>query len=565
MKLLIPSFCLAVMAIESLSAAEFNLGLAVGGDATAFPSTAKGFLVADASGDGFELLADAALLRGATGKSAGSLLGDDDVIFSINLALVDFGGGTMGFSFPETAFDLANFPSLSSGDAFAIVWFPSGVSNSGSAFSLYRSDSFDPAIGATSGFFLPAAGDTSTVVALGEGAGGNVTSSQFQTNSGTVPNAGGGGSDPVDWSVVLNTKFLARVGEVDAMETDPQTQVVVVPLTMKTATSGTAVAFFAGRMTRARTSYKISGELLSDGVVLLKVSSRSGVISEELVFDDSSGSPRFVGSVAFEAGEPVPFEILPAAYAGKGTDLSPLAGRTLNVAITQSAADTSGVAIGHGFCTMKLGADGSAKVAGILPNGVKFRASALAHRSESDSSELVVIAVLPGKPPGRLIGRLVVPDSPGADEADIEGGLLWVQSPNPKSTFEPSGFTAALDAIGLVWQVPTGNALGGSADLPFLLEVDPNGDTAFGSQTFSGTWPTTNKPTFPASLSAPSIRFNAKAGTFTGSFPAILGGKKVKAAFSGVLLSAPVGTESIQGFGYIFDKSASGEVEITTQ
>jgi len=197
MRVLALSLAIAFALHEPLRADSFNLSVAIGGDDALFPEGSRAFLVADAGEDGFDFLSSNSLLRGSLDLSQGSLLGDDDIIISADLPLVSFGQSGRGFSFPDTLFETINFPTVSAGDEFAVVWFPDATSDSGNTFFSYRSDAFSASEGATAGFFVPEAGDTTTVVALSESAGGSVSNADFSSSAGTIPS-------PASLSIVVS-------------------------------------------------------------------------------------------------------------------------------------------------------------------------------------------------------------------------------------------------------------------------------------------------------------------------------------------------------------------------
>lgn len=173
----------------------FNLAAGIGGDSAAFSATAKGIMVVDTLGNGFQALADPSLLSGAIGAAQYASLGADDLIFapSIFLTIFDFkdgnpgdGDNEFGFDMQVRQFDTSVSANWSQNDPVGLFWFNSGTSNPGDAFSFFRSD--DVAQGDIA-FLNPAAGATNSIVNTSTKLmpPGSTTTAQFKANDGIIP------------------------------------------------------------------------------------------------------------------------------------------------------------------------------------------------------------------------------------------------------------------------------------------------------------------------------------------------------------------------------------------
>ncbi len=176
---------LLLASVGSLSASAFNLEASIGGSNTAFPTGSYGFLVADTAGDGFEFLSDTALLLQSRNASVGDLIGGNDVVFSVNLLLQDFGSAQNGFVLSLTNFNTQAINlQWDAGDQFGLVWLQGNTSDAGDSFGFFRSNS---AGSGTIGFSTPATGPDQTVTNLAQGiSGGSTPVGDYTLNNGTI-------------------------------------------------------------------------------------------------------------------------------------------------------------------------------------------------------------------------------------------------------------------------------------------------------------------------------------------------------------------------------------------
>lgn len=173
----------------SAHSVTYNIEYSVGGNATIFPATSKGFLIVDPAGDGFDFVKDTTLLESKSESKADDLWGDDDIVVFSGLATEIFPPDGRGFNIPPTKVSTNKWKE---GDKVALVWFPEGTSSKGSKYSYYTSDSVESQSG-TIPFKVSKNGATDSTIALG------VTPKA----SGTIGSTGGnsGGSAPSGGSV----------------------------------------------------------------------------------------------------------------------------------------------------------------------------------------------------------------------------------------------------------------------------------------------------------------------------------------------------------------------------
>lgn len=140
-----------------------KLEVSIGGSPAEFPEGAKGFLIVDTAGDGFDFAKSPTMLENKSESAVGSKWGDDDTVVIAGLPTVEFPGVGRGFN--ATPRDLES-TSWKSGDKLAMVWFPEGSSGGGKPYSYYTSNQIESERG-TNAFEIPEDGAVDTIVAVG--------------------------------------------------------------------------------------------------------------------------------------------------------------------------------------------------------------------------------------------------------------------------------------------------------------------------------------------------------------------------------------------------------------
>ena len=172
----------------SAHSVTYNIEYSVGGNATIFPATSKGFLIVDPAGDGFDFVKDTTLLESKSESKTDDQWGDDDIVVFSGLATEIFPPDGRGFNIPPTKVSTDKWKE---GDKVALVWFPDGKSSKGSKYSYYTSDAVESQSG-TIAFETPNNGATDSTIALGvtPKASGTIGS----TGGSAGPPSGGSGS-----------------------------------------------------------------------------------------------------------------------------------------------------------------------------------------------------------------------------------------------------------------------------------------------------------------------------------------------------------------------------------
>jgi hypothetical protein len=140
-----------------------KLEVSIGGSPAEFPEGAKGFLIVDTAGDGFDFAKSPTILENKSESAVGSKWGDDDIVVMAGLPTVEFPGVGRGFN--ATPRDVES-TSWKSGDKLAMVWFPEGSSGGGKPYSYYTSNQIESERG-TNAFEIPEDGAVDSLVAVG--------------------------------------------------------------------------------------------------------------------------------------------------------------------------------------------------------------------------------------------------------------------------------------------------------------------------------------------------------------------------------------------------------------
>lgn len=191
---------------------------------------------------------------------------------------------------------------------------------------------------------------------------------------------------------------------------------------------------------------------------------------------------------------------LKAAYRGRGEDRAPLSGRRIN------ALALPGSGPGVGYLTGVVGANGSVRFSGLLPDGKPFTFSVRGYGGTNAAEEAKL-------PLSRVIGQ-------GAD-AHILSGLLTLSKAGGVMAGQVEWRQAGQDAVpltveGNVW-LPRGNTQnvldGGSSSRAFAVEVR----RADAAVSFDGSIAPGGTPSLPVEV---AINLNPRNGLVRGSFTA---------------------------------------------
>lgn len=219
---------------------------------------------------------------------------------------------------------------------------------------------------------------------------------------------------------------------------------------------------------------------------------------------------------------------------------------------------TSGpVPAGDGWGTMTVTPDGKAVLVITHGDGVKTTFASVVARRSGQPSILPIYANLYTTPiKGAVCGEATFRDV--ADISDLDAAALhWWKPANPKDKRYPGGFSGPLTLIGAFYTKPATGIR--ALDLPTALVTLSGGDLALSPTQRSIAWSTKNLITY-AGPGKFTLKINSAAGTFTGSFPHVLGSKALTTTFSGALLQKPV-----RGYGHYLGTAQTGAVSIGAQ
>ena len=282
---------------------------------------------------------------------------------------------------------------------------------------------------------------------------------------------------------------------------------------------------------------------------------------------DTTGSTTKITGTATYSGSSFGFEAKRSPFDGKAT-IFPLQSRIYNVVLDHSAAPAN---VGYGYLSVVFGKDGTAKITGQLPDGVALSGASQVVEKDADTWALPISIQL--TPLTNLLhGTLELPKSPTGGQADIEGTLTWLRTPElpgTKTPFRPAGLLYALDATGAQWIAPKGiNILtGGTTASAFTIAIDSGTQVLTIPATRTGTWNSANAPVLSGTSKAVTFKFAASTGVFDGTV--LKTGSTTSVPFKGIVLATPLeisGTSTLlHGMGYILSGTGSGTVEIISQ
>jgi len=251
--------------------------------------------------------------------------------------------------------------------------------------------------------------------------------------------------------------------------------------------------------------------------------------------------------------------------------------KNLNVFLQSTGIPDGNLTIGHGFAMVTPAKDGSAKFAGVLPDGSKITGSSRATFGPSGLVLPVAISIPTTR--GLLCGELTETEPTFSQSiqrflsGSLDGTLVWVRGQVPKATAYPSGFICEMDAFGTQWYPWSGKnplSASGSGDASFTLTVDPSASLLTSPISQTGTWPATNKPVLAALASGVTgFTYSQKTGVFTGKvqIPAKDSLKPQTVILQGLLTENPLqddGSTQIHGVGFLLGTEKSVPVEISS-
>ncbi len=211
---------------------------------------------------------------------------------------------------------------------------------------------------------------------------------------------------------------------------------------------------------------------------------------------------------------------------------------------------------GDGWGTVSVTADGKAALVITHGDGIKTTfASVVARRSGLPPVLPIYANLYTTSMKGAVCGEASFRDVPGI--SDLDATLHWWKPANVKDKRYPGGFSGTLSLLGSIYTKPASGTR--ALDLPTALVTLAGGDLTLSPTQRGITWSTKNLITYSGSGKF-NLKINSAAGTFTGSFPHVLGSKALTTTFSGALLQKP-----IRGYGQYLGTAQTGAVSIGGQ
>jgi len=211
---------------------------------------------------------------------------------------------------------------------------------------------------------------------------------------------------------------------------------------------------------------------------------------------------------------------------------------------------------GSGWGTMTVTPDGKAALVITHGDGIKTTFSTVVARRSGQPTVMPIYANLYTSPTkGAVCGEATFRDEPGI--SDLDAALHWWKPANPKDKRYPSGFSGQPTLLGAFYTKPAAGIR--ALDLPTAEVTLTSGDLALSPALRSIAWSTKNLITY-AGPGKFTLTINSAAGTYTGSFPHVLGGKTLTTTFSGSLLQKPA-----RGYGHYLGTTETGAVSIGAQ
>ena len=305
----------------------------------------------------------------------------------------------------------------------------------------------------------------------------------------------------------------------------------------------TGMKQFSGTLTVNGVTWMLHGSFPSDGHLTQTVKA-SGKPDLQLQLDlDTLSEDGRLGGIATIGG--LTFTLVPEAM----TPFQPSpTTRTKSTMLLAPTLAEQGP-IGSGWAIVKMAANGSARIAGTLPDGARFSFG----ESLPVTQRLSVLARLYRHGAGRLSGQLDLL------RGRVTGTLRWEKPPQRADTFYPQGFDLTLDAAGSPYIAPPemsrmltySNASGAEATLRLVFE-NSNSPRVFRLGVGRN-----DAITVLEGSGDLRVKLHPNSGKITGSFGAADG---ARISFSGVVLQ-----ELNYGGGFFIGPAKAGSIEFSPQ
>jgi hypothetical protein len=323
----------------------------------------------------------------------------------------------------------------------------------------------------------------------------------------------------------------------------------------------TAKGALSGRLVLNGLTYPFSGQLASDGTAVIRSDLRNQP-SVSLVLRSDSSSRMISGNYSLGQQSPVEFTLLPPAYVGKGSDVSPLSKKTANALLVSESDGTN--PLGHGYFRATFDAKGGARVAGKMPDGRRLTGYAPAlGTGVAGKTTLTLSVVWKGKALATLIGDLEVRENAGESAPLLEGAVEWNAPADPKRKVLPEAIQADFTVVGNLWATVAGrNPLTSTGEsVNFTFQADSGANILGSALSAVGAWGTAAQPAISGLPAGTKWKYAPKTGIFTGQIP----GSPGRLVLEGLLVprsELTVDGNLLFGGGFLIGKGASAPVEL---
>jgi len=262
----------------------------------------------------------------------------------------------------------------------------------------------------------------------------------------------------------------------------------------------------------------------------------------------TGGAPGEIVGQVISGARQLEFSVLPSVYDAKFGNNHPLVGRRYTMLLPTAGAD-----LGHGYSTMSVAANGTAKFVGKFADGTKLTMSSRIVNARNDAWVVPIHSSLSTNASGMVWGDIDIYKVEASGSGVLGGYLQWLRPANWK--LSQGAFLKDVYPAGQRYMPPQkGISLlsGPMAPSSFVLTII----SGFDSHQFvqSGIWPSSNKPMLTTPVSGGmTVQFSAANGLLKGSFTRVINGKFVKIAYEGLVFTAPVSTPplgTLRGGGF---------------
>jgi hypothetical protein len=329
---------------------------------------------------------------------------------------------------------------------------------------------------------------------------------------------------------------------------------------------------FSGSLVIRGSRLGVKGKFDEEGNANLSIKTNTiSQVNIELLIEPMSDKEYRVAATILWPDQPnTPFICHPVAYTGKGGETDfPLGGKQINSLLASQS--TSGIDFGHGYTMIKTSKDGTLKFTGRAADGSAITGTTrLVKDASGDVADILAPVSFPlSAVKGLLHGVANINSNPGEGQYHFASPFkwTWLRLPQTKAKTYKEGFVEKLGVYGQVWSFTKGQSALPEAEGGFTFQVDPTSVLLEDPLELSGTWPTSNKPTWNVAPKGFTFKVNTATGQISGAAPRTINGKAAKAlSYQGLLVRPALDSYDgapLFGGGCLLGTESSGVVELT--